>query len=106
MFVRETLTATQIPAFKNYLKKLEKSIDTIPDTLLKTVEIRQTINLWQIFYMLPDSNQNALPIDILSSYHNKVKKKPHNLLFREFIITGFYNNFIKLVFLFLYSIFI
>ena len=36
MFVRETLTATQIPAFKNYLKKLEKSIDTIPDTLLKT----------------------------------------------------------------------
>ena len=36
MLVRDALTATQIPAFKNYLKKLEKSIDTIPDTHLKT----------------------------------------------------------------------
>ena len=37
MFVRDTLTATQIPAFKNYFRKLEKSIDTIPDTILKTL---------------------------------------------------------------------
>ena len=36
MFVRDTLTATQILVFKNYLKKLEKFIDTIPDMLLKT----------------------------------------------------------------------
>ena len=36
MFVRDTLTATQIPALRIIFKKLEKSIDTIPYTLLKT----------------------------------------------------------------------
>ena len=36
MFVTDTLTATQIPAFKNIFKKLKISIDIIPDTLLKT----------------------------------------------------------------------
>ena len=37
MFVRDTSTATLIPAFKNcFLKKLEKSVDIIPDKLLKT----------------------------------------------------------------------
>ena len=34
MFVKDTLSANQIPIFSNFLKKTMKSTGTIPDTLL------------------------------------------------------------------------
>ena len=59
MFVRDTLTATQIPPFKNYFKKAKESHrHNTRHTSKDTVEIPQytTETLWQIFYMLPSSN--------------------------------------------------
>ena len=36
MFVKDTLSANQIPTFNNLFKKTMKSTGTIPDTLLET----------------------------------------------------------------------
>ena len=74
MFVRDTLTATQIPAFKNYFKKLKKSIDTIRHTSEDTVEIPQpiteTYGRYSIHFQAAtkwNNMQNALPVDMLSN---------------------------------------
>ena len=36
MFVKDALSANQIPIFNNFFKKPNKSTCTIPDTLLET----------------------------------------------------------------------
>ena len=73
MFVRDTLTATQIPVFKNYFKKAKESHrHNTRYTSKDTVEILQptteTYGRYSIrFQAAPTWNnmQNALPINML-----------------------------------------
>ena len=75
MFVRDTLTATQIPAFKNYFKKAKESHrHNTRHTSKDTVEIPQptteTYGRYSICFQAGttwNNMQNALPVNILSS---------------------------------------
>ena len=90
MFVRETLTATQIPAFKNYFKKAKESHrHNTRHTSKDTVEILQptteTYSRYSIRFQAAttwNNMQNALRINMLSSY-NKTKNN---------LINYFYEN--------------
>ena len=85
MFVRDTLTATQIPAFKNYFKKAKESHrHNTRHTSKDTVEIPQptteTYGRYSIRFQAAitwNNIQNALPINILSSY-NEIKNRLTN----------------------------
>ena len=90
MFVRDTLTATQIPPFKNYFKKAKESHrHNTRHTSKDTVEIPQptteTYGRYSIRFQAAttwNNMQNALPINMLSSY-NKTKNN---------LINYFYEN--------------
>ena len=89
MFVRDTLTATHIPAFKNYFEKAKESHRHNTCTLKDTVEILQptteTYGRYSIRFQAAttwNNMQNALPINMLSSY-NKTKNN---------LINYFYEN--------------
>ena len=84
MFVRDTLTATQIATFKNYFKKAKESQrHNTRHTSKDTVEILQPNNETYGRYSIRfeaattwNNMQNALPINMLSSYN----KRKNNLI--------------------------
>ena len=90
MFVIDTLTATQIPAFKNNFEKAReihrhKTRLTSKDTIEIPQPITETYGRYSIrFHTTTRWNnvQNALPIDILSSY-NEVKKSRTNYFYED-----------------------
>ena len=73
MFVRDTLTATQIPAFKNYFKKAKEiHRHNTRHTSKDTVEIPQptteTYGSYSICFQAAttwNNVQNALPINVI-----------------------------------------
>ena len=96
MFVRDTLTATQIPAFKNYFKKAKEiHRHNTRHTSKDTVEIPQptteTYGRYSIHFQAAttwNNMRNSLPIDMLSRYH-EVKKASQITFMRT------YNNWQK-----------
>ena len=77
MFVRDTLTATQIPAFKNYFKKTRKihrhnTRHTSKDTVEIPQLITETYGRYSLFFQAATTSnnmQNTLLTDMLSSYN-------------------------------------
>ena len=103
MFVRDTLTATQTPAFKNYFKKAKeihrhKTRYTSKDTVEIPQPTTETCGRYSMvrFQVATTWNnvQNALPIDMLSRYY-KVKQNLTNQI--TFMRT--YNNWQKPAFI-------
>ena len=90
MFVRDTLTATPIPAFKNYLKKAKESHRrNTRHTSKDKVEIPQptteTYGRYSIHFQAAttwDNMQNALPINMFSS-HNEIKNSLTNYFYEN-----------------------
>ena len=90
MFVRDTLTATQISAFKNYfLKTKESHSHNNRHTSKDTVEILQptteTYGRSSMRFQAAttwNNMQNALPINMLSSY-NKTKNNLTNYFYEN-----------------------
>ena len=90
MFVRDTLTATQILAFKNYFKKAKESHrHNTRHTSKDTVEIPQptteTYGRYSIRFQAAttwNNMQNALPINMLSSY-NEIKNNLTNYFYEN-----------------------
>ena len=90
MFVRDTLTATQIPAFKNNFEKARaihrhKTRHTSKETVEIPQPITQTYGRYSIRFQTTttwNNMQNALPIDMLSSY-NEVKKSLTNYFYEN-----------------------
>ena len=89
MFVRDTLTATHIPAFKNYFEKAKESHRHNTCTLKDTVEILQptteTYGRYSIRFQAAttwNNMQNALPINMLSRY-NEMKNNLANYFYEN-----------------------
>ena len=88
MFVRDTLIATQIPAFKNYFKKAKEiHRHNTRHTSKDTVEIPQptteTYGRYSIRFQAAttwNNMQNALLINMLSSY-NEIKNNLTNYFY-------------------------
>ena len=90
MFVRDTLTATQIPAFKNNFKKSKESHrhntgHTSKDTLEIPQPTTEIYGRYSICFQAAttwNNMQNALPINMLSSY-NEIKSNLTNYFYEN-----------------------
>ena len=86
IFVRDTLTATHIPAFKSYFKKTREihrlnTRHTSKDTVEIPQPITETYGRYSIRFQAV-TTWNNLPIDILSCY-NEVKKNLTNYFYEN-----------------------
>ena len=86
MFVRDTLTATHIPPFKNYFKKAKESHrHTSKDTVEIPQPTTETYSRYSICFQAAttwSNMQNALPINMLSS-SNKIKNSLTNYFYEN-----------------------
>ena len=90
MFVRDTLTATQIPAFKNYFKKAKESHrhntrHTSKDPVEISKPTTETYGRYSIRLQAAttwNNMQNALPNNMLPNY-NKIKNSLTNYFYEN-----------------------